>query len=1058
MDAPNNREQNHFSRLTDTARNNAIARGAEKPGWVDIWLAMCSHYEYAKILGERGVNVDDFKTEAGYIAHFHDDYLTYRDPAKMALVNEARVELLEKIENALGAIRIFGGATRDGDQGVLAEMVRATQNALSSLIRDSVKDMVEDSAEGMIKQEIQAELLDIAVERSVGRIAPLIVGDRADPSSMRNIKSALLQSLDSFLSYEVGAEDLAKEDDVIEILKEFRTAEHLMASPVDMVEYVIQHSGDVYKTLLYRNGLRHDGDITDMFDDKLPSLQMQQLVMDSFKYAHGRRAPEFTPAHMAFRLMRDTAVQVHLRALGIADLSAFEGKLHKHMEDSGIDVSQEGRITRHTAVGGDMGALVATLDKKHLAREGRMPDVLLHLIKSDEKIYKAFNKAGLTRAKLKQWREMYDPKDAAKPDEKKKKKEGFEIPDSVLEHLIEEYCQDFTALARKKKFDPLIGNEDVVESITTKLLKKGKKNPIVIAEPGVGKTKLLEGLAQAIVSGKAPREMIGSRLLMLDLHQMNNTPYIGIFESRILPIVKGIAERNATKKFPPILLGLDEFAEAMNAGAHSFSPGFKGMIKPYLTTGEIFLIAATTEDEYRSKVEKDPALGRRMQPVFMKEPDVEQTVNIVDGLKTGMYRHHHVRITKARVRETVEMAHRYIHTVKNPDKAIDLLDEACAIARKAGSGTLNSEHIVEATARKSNIPADFLSSSDNERYSNLERNLGKQVYDQEDACLSVAAAIKRAKAGFKDENAPIGNFLFLGPTGVGKTELTKALARFLFGNDQDFLTRFDMSEYMEKHAVARLIGAPPGYVGYEEGGLLIRTLRSKPFGVYLYDEVEKAHEDFFNVMLAPMSDGVITDGRGLKGDMRNAINVMTSNLGAADVRAEGAKRRLDPIKNPEEWAEMATPIYMNAARAFFRPEFLNRLDGIIPFSALKPRTMDRLVDRHLATTTGVLGKRYGLTLELAPAFRRAVIDKGFDVQYGARPLRRAWADIVETPMAEFLLKQGPRIIGKASSLTVDMPGNVAPEQDNVVASIGSAGVRRAQRPANGAGKPVFKLA
>ena len=442
------------------------------------------------------------------------------------------------------------------------------------------------------------------------------------------------------------------------------------------------------------------------------------------------------------------------------------------------------------------------------------------------------------------------------------------------------------------------------------------------------------------------------------------------------------------------------------------------MVKPYLTTGDMFMTTATTLNEYRTKVEKDPALARRLQPVFLTAPSDEDTTEILRGLATRYETHHGVSVPAELLAVISALAGRYIHTVNQPDKSIDLMDEALAVAQRAGDKTLSKQHILQVVSSKTNIPQSFLDEDEFTRYAGLEAALATRVFGQSKAIRSVSAAIKRAKVGFKSGTAPIANFLFVGPSGVGKTELAKALTDRLTGNERDFMVRFDMSEFHDRHQAARFTGAPASYVGYEEGGELVKAVRSKPFGVYLYDEIEKAHPDIFNILLAPFSDGIITDGRGVSADMRHTINIMTSNLGAEAVRREGERLALDPVKDHEAWQKMAQPIYQRAVEGFFKPEFLNRLDGVIYFDSLTPEVMAALTDGLHAATKNTLHVQHGFDLELAAAFRSAVMRSGFDIRYGARPLKRAWQNAVETPLADWLMANHGKI-KRGATLTLN---------------------------------------
>lgn len=1021
-------QPSYFEKLIDRVKMKATARGAAKPTWNDVWTSMTEISQLAEVLGSRGVSTGNLATEIDYITHFKSGGVKvgaeYSDEEIQAAIAEIKADL-----------QAYEVVANDPDEYETKQNARQVQNYLLQKISafDLSEDPHMDIGEKIEKKQREIELkqriYDETVEKSLkGVFSSIMAGVMGGAgiggpsiSEMRDLKKILMQGVISEFLYDQVRYGLQDEDeDVIAKLTALQPHPQIVPSAVDVTDFIIEESGYMYENLLFRNGLRtSNAELEDNLDGQLPSYTTQRTALTALGCAYDVNAKELTNRHLTLALLNSVDVQVHLHKLGISDLMKFVDDFRKH--SVGMDDKPKGRISVHPRVSKEMEERLEEMDQV-FKDTGRVEEVLLWLMKSDPALDKAINKAGLLRRMKSSWRKEYDKKleDKDKVADEEKKV-GFKITDQELDQLIKEFCVDWTDKARRKKFDPMIGDEDLVDQLTTKLLKRGKKNPVIIGEPGTGKTKALEGLSNAIVSGNVPKEMIGARLLMLDLNQMDDSPYKGVFESRVLPILKGVAERNASGERPPILLGIDELAVAQNAGTHSGDPnGFRGMIKTYLTDGDIFLLSTTTEEEYRTQVEKDAAFARRMQPVYKETPNDETTAKILVGLKRKYSSHHKLRIPDALMKEVATLSGRYIHTVNQPDKSIDVLDEACAIARKAGDATLKREHVLQAVSEKTHIPISFLSQDDNRRYADLEENLAKRVLGQDDAIDIVSAALKRAKAGFKDEHAPVGNFLFVGPTGVGKTELSKALAEFLMGDEDEFMVRFDMSEFAEKQAVSRFIGAPPGYVGYEEGGGLVTAVRSKPFAVYLYDEVEKAHPDVFNTLLAPLSDGVVTDGRGMKGDMRNTVNIMTSNLGAEDVMREGERLGLDPVTDYEEWQRMAQPIYERAVHRFFRPEFINRLDGIIYFNSLSPEVIQKLVNGRVKQTTAQLKENYGLELNLSDAFKSAAADKGFDVRYGARPLKRAWQDVVEKPLADWILRQDKRALKKAASVDMDL--------------------------------------
>jgi ATP-dependent Clp protease ATP-binding subunit ClpB len=684
-------------------------------------------------------------------------------------------------------------------------------------------------------------------------------------------------------------------------------------------------------------------------------------------------------------------------------------------------------------------------------------------------------------------------------------------PEATYEAL-EKYARDLTELARKQKLDPVIGRDEEIRRVMQILARRTKNNPVLIGEPGVGKTAIVEGLAQRIVSGDVPDVLKTKRLVALDLAALvAGAKYRGEFEDRLKAVLKEITEAEGQ-----IILFIDELHTLVGAGAAEGAMDASNMLKPALARGELRAIGATTLNEYKKHIEKDPALERRFQPVLVSEPSVEDTIAILRGLKERYEVHHGVRIKDSAIIAAATLSHRYISDRFLPDKAIDLIDEAAASLRmqidslptdideierrilqleierqallketdahskerraqiekelarlKEESSTLKSrwqaekaaiaaqrklkeqieqlkaeeqryeragelakvaeirygkiaaaeaelkraqerfasvqkdapmlkeevdeEDIARLVSKWTGIPVGRLLEGEAQKLVHMEERLRRRVVGQDDALRRVANAVRRNRAGLSDMKRPIGSFIFLGPTGVGKTELARALAEFLF-DDEKLMIRIDMSEYMEKHTVSRLIGAPPGYIGYEEGGQLTEQVRRHPYSVILFDEIEKAHPDVFNVLLQILEDGRLTDGQGRTVDFRNTVLVMTSNVGSTAIFELSGK---DP--------ERARKEAMDALRASFRPEFLNRIDEIVLFNPLGKEQLESIVDLMLKGVEKLLAERQ-ITIELTPAAKRLILEEGFDPAYGARPLRRTIQRLVQDPLALQILE------------------------------------------------------
>ena len=588
-------------------------------------------------------------------------------------------------------------------------------------------------------------------------------------------------------------------------------------------------------------------------------------------------------------------------------------------------------------------------------------------------------------------------------------------PKATVKHsetrVLDQYSRDLTLLAASGSFDPVIGRDEEIRRSVQILSRRSKNNPVLIGEPGVGKTAVAEGIAAYIAGSDAPDSMAGKRLVALDLPALlAGTKYRGDFEERVKAVLKDV------KKAGDVILFIDEMHTMIGAGSAEGAIDAANILKPALGRGEVQIIGATTPEEYRRHIEKDAALERRFQPVKIAEPSRSDSLKMLGAVRQSLEKHHGVKISDAALTAAVDLSARYINDRFLPDKAIDLADEAAAHIRVSGGGLVTAEDIAGIVSMWTGIPVANLSADETKRLCNMESILHRRVIGQNEAVTAVSRAIRRGRVGLSDPDRPIGSFLFLGPTGVGKTELCRALAEAVFG-ESDAMIRLDMSEYMEKHAVSKLIGSPPGYVGYEDGGQLTERVRRKPWSVVLFDEIEKAHEDVWGILLQIMDDGRLTDSAGRVVSFRNTIIVMTSNVGAKSI-SDGRPRMGFTPDGGDEAQLMRTRINEELRRTF-KPEFLNRIDETIVFRRLSRAEIRSIAERMLLTVAERF-KALGMTLSVPDQVVDFLAERGYDEKYGARPLRRAIRSMIEDKAAELMLTDS---LGRGDTVQARIDGN-----------------------------------
>ena len=588
-------------------------------------------------------------------------------------------------------------------------------------------------------------------------------------------------------------------------------------------------------------------------------------------------------------------------------------------------------------------------------------------------------------------------------------------PKATVKHsetrVLDQYSRDLTLLAASGSFDPVIGRDEEIRRSVQILSRRSKNNPVLIGEPGVGKTAVAEGIAAYIAGSDAPDSMAGKRLVALDLPALlAGTKYRGDFEERVKAVLKDV------KKAGDVILFIDEMHTMIGAGSAEGAIDAANILKPALGRGEVQIIGATTPEEYRRHIEKDAALERRFQPVKIAEPSRGDSLKMLGAVRQSLEKHHGVKISDAALTAAVDLSARYINDRFLPDKAIDLIDEAAAHIRVSGGGLVTAEDIAGIVSLWTGIPVANLSADETKRLCNMESILHRRVIGQNEAVTAVSRAIRRGRVGLSDPDRPIGSFLFLGPTGVGKTELCRALAEAVFG-ESDAMIRLDMSEYMEKHAVSKLIGSPPGYVGYEDGGQLTERVRRKPWSVVLFDEIEKAHEDVRGILLQIMDDGRLTDSAGRVVSFRNTIIVMTSNVGAKSISDGRPRMGFTPDGGDE--AQLMRARINEELRRTFKPEFLNRIDETIVFRRLSRAEIRSIAERMLLTVAERF-KALGMTLSVPDQVVDFLAERGYDEKYGARPLRRAIRSMIEDKAAELMLTDS---LGRGDTVQACIDGN-----------------------------------
>ncbi len=778
-------------------------------------------------------------------------------------------------------------------------------------------------------------------------------------------------------------------------------------------------------------------DITQLFAERT-----KKIIQDAAVITLEHKQSNIDTEHLLLATLNDDVVVKIIKDLGL-DIEELKNYTKEQMSEGSLETQTPGLTPRAKRV-----LQLSFQEAQELGHTYIGPEhILLALAREGEGLAaQILTKNTATHPKLRQ----IVTKIVGKGD-----KEGKKVQEKSQTPTLDKFSRDLTTLAKQGKIDPVIGRSDEITRVIEILSRRRKNNPVLIGEPGVGKTAIAEGLAHRIVTGNVPDILKNKKVKALDLGMLvAGSKYRGEFEERAKKLIEEIE-----KSKRDVILFIDELHTIVGSGAKEGELDFSNMIKPALARGELQVIGATTLSEYKKYIEKDAALERRFQPVLVDEPTVEQTIEILRGIRDQYEAHHRVKIRDEALVAAAELSDRYIKDRFLPDKAIDVIDESASKVRlfttsepeeirelkmqikkmerereslstagkhkeaaeikqqieqkneqlkkleeewkkKRGTGTneVTIEDIAEVISKITGVPVNELKTEEKQRLVKLEEELHKRVVGQHEAIQLVSSAVRRNRAGLQDPNRPIASFLFLGPTGVGKTELAKALAEFMFG-DEEAMIRIDMSEYMEKHAVSRMIGSPPGYVGHEEGGQLTEKIRRHPYSVILLDEIEKAHPDVFNILLQILEDGRLTDGKGRTVDFKNTIIIATSNIGSQVI--------LDQIKqskmSEKEWDKLKEKL-METLKVHFRPEFINRIDEIVMFKPLTEEEVAEIIKLMIEKTRRLI-RAQGMDIEISENAIKELARLGYDPQFGARPLRRIIQRKVENPISEMILKE-----------------------------------------------------
>lgn len=1008
---------NFYEEFKDTTLNLAKRRGAQAPTWDDVLIATSRIPKIDAVLSDRGVHTPDVVKDIRYS-------LLFGRPGSMDMLANFSLPSIyrDASRTLMRDIRAYYYREEFWDDPAnreRREAFRSFDSFLSEHLRDIREDLDNPQATNIAR--IKHGMLIEAVRGFQHQL-------RDSGESANGQTEVTLKGLMSYM--EERDRIMLAVGNPIAILD--RVAGSGL-TPFRLVEATEQYLDPFLKYILYRNGLETPKKYEPPC--RMPEPTIINYGLAAFSFVERHRLETVLPVHILPDLLTDPEVLAIIRELDKDESLSereedtfvtllFEGRRGRNfikLRESIVDqlVPQKGdeeRFRHRPDISGEMRRFL--VDVNPIVTKG-LPQLasarLMGILLKDPDIKKMMIKAGLTATQIKGWDRVTRGRVKKKEEDKKIKGKAVEdkVDDRELNNLLEKYSVDLTKAAIEGKLDPVIGREEEIRQIMRILLQRGRSNPLLLGEQGVGKTVLFDGLALAIASGNAPTRLIGAKVVRLDLAAMNSgAMFRGQFEGRLLPIIKGVAERNSRGDEPLTLLCIDEVHSALDAGTASGTPGAGELLKPYLTRGDLSITGATTQSDFARHIEPDAALTRRFQTVFIDEPKPEQTVKILQGLKDRYAGHHQIEVDDSTLELIVSLSDRYLPNQHQPDKAIVILDAACARAKMMDASSLTLETIYNTIAVEAKIDPEFLQVSDNLRYLKLRDELPKHVLGQDRATTAIAEALIRAKADLNDPRKPLGVFLLLGPTGVGKTETARVLAKLLHGTE-DALIREDMSDYQERHEGAKLVGAPPGYVGFGEEGKLTGAVRRRPYSVVVLDELEKADPEVMRRFLPVFEEGEITDGRGQKISFRNTVILMTSNLGVRE-----ASRHMGFVTRKDYDVDVLDAIFEKAAQDFLAPELRNRLDRMFIYHPLSREVIRQLVGREFESISQRVSKRWGVNLSpISKDIADQLAQEGYSVEYGARELKRVVQKRLSDTLSTWLLEQSDNLI-RGSQVTI----------------------------------------